>query len=140
MRIDTSKLIARYLCWFIGIALLSFSLRYISDYFYIIGLFGCLIVPTDRVRIYLVRAYNSVPDVRQAWTLIFFMSILPFSFGVYSASVSELNGGVHRANAVVGGIFFWGMFTFGLNALLYRNNKMWLRAKSRLTKRASGTV
>ena len=82
----------------------------------------------------MIPKYDNVPPAKQAWVLIFVFSVLPFSFGVYSAATSEVPEDMHRANMVVGGMFFWAMFTIGLNALLYRNNKMWQRAKSRLTR------
>lgn len=132
--IETHKLVIRYFIWFFSLIACGYLLGYITQYFMVVCFLASLVVPTDQVRRLMVREYENVPAPRQAWLLIFTLSILPFCFGVYTLSVSELPEGVHRANNVVMGMFFWGAFTFGLNALLYRNNQMWQRARLRLTK------
>ncbi|MDC0602767.1 hypothetical protein OAP14_07025 [Aliiglaciecola sp.] len=92
-----------------------------------------IFVPSDRVRISMIKSGEGMPEAKLGWVLILLFSFIPFMLGVYTSSISDLAPEQHRANAVVGAIFFWGCFTFGLNCLLFKNRSYWKQSSKRIT-------
>jgi hypothetical protein len=119
------KHLKTYSFWFIVLLSSGFAAKLIYAPIASLIFLGVLIVPGDRIRVKMIKSGLSYPDAELGWQLVFLCSIIPFVFGVHSSLFAELDEGMHRANLVVGGIVFWGIFTFGLNALLFRSNRYW---------------
>ena len=132
MSMGVNQLFKRYLVWFSLMVLLTYAFSFVNGVLFLLSGIACIVVPSDRVRIYMLKNQHELPEPKKAWLLIFCFSIIPFFIGVFSSFFSDIPDGKYRANVVVSFMFFYGLFTFGLNSLLFLNKRMWEKASNHL--------
>ena len=121
-----------YFIWLGFTLVAAFSVNHISPNVAAILMLRTIIVPGDRIRIKMIKDGKSIPHHREGWSLVVLRSFIPFTWCVYTSAVVDLEIGQHRANLVVGAIAFWGLFTFGLNTLLFRSKTYWSNTSNRI--------
>lgn len=99
----------------------------------ILGGIGCLVVPANRARIYLIKKHPNLLCKKQAWTLISTMLLAPFLFGLWYAFRVKPSPDLHRANIVVVWLLFFFIFPLCIYSYWFFNKSSWEKARSKVT-------